>query len=101
MCQKMGITRLNIRALQENEPIENNSVTDTNECRTQPGLCQYDCRNTDGGFQCLCPPGFKLHSSGRGCIGELVELQQRGKGLVSSIALCFVDEIEGKVHVGI
>ena len=46
-------------------------IADYNEC-TQAGLCQYKCRSTDGGYKCLCPPGFSLHSSGRGCIGTCV-----------------------------
>lgn len=42
-------------------------VSDYNECR-QPGLCQYQCINREGGYQCVCPPGYQLHMGGRACL---------------------------------
>lgn len=29
--------------------------------------------NTDGSFECICPPGHELTSEGNTCVGEMVE----------------------------
>ncbi|XP_060038289.1 adhesion G protein-coupled receptor E5 isoform X2 [Erinaceus europaeus] len=47
--------------------LPNDNCDDINECRpSQPDLCgaNADCENTDGGFQCVCIPGFELESGG-------------------------------------
>ncbi|XP_038637840.1 LOW QUALITY PROTEIN: hemicentin-1-like [Scyliorhinus canicula] len=44
----------------------NGVCTDINECQTW-NLCQHDCRNTQGSYLCVCPPGYRLLPNGRGC----------------------------------
>ncbi|XP_060040582.1 adhesion G protein-coupled receptor E2 isoform X6 [Erinaceus europaeus] len=47
--------------------LPNDGCDDINECGpSQPDLCgaNADCENTDGGFQCVCIPGFELESGG-------------------------------------
>ncbi|KNC24941.1 hypothetical protein FF38_08702, partial [Lucilia cuprina] len=39
---------------------------DIDEC-SLPGVCQYDCRNTNGSYECLCPRGYRLEN-GRECV---------------------------------
>jgi hypothetical protein len=34
-------------------------ILDIDECREHPGICSYKCQNTDGDFDCICPPGEK------------------------------------------
>ena len=45
--------------------------SDVNECSTNNGGCQHTCTNTLGSFRCTCRSGYRLHSNGRNCIGEL------------------------------
>uniref|UniRef100_A0A5F8HA67 Hemicentin-2 n=1 Tax=Monodelphis domestica TaxID=13616 RepID=A0A5F8HA67_MONDO len=47
---------------------------DLDECQVRT-LCQHACRNTEGSYQCLCPAGYRLLSSGKNCqdINECVE----------------------------
>ncbi|XP_072488821.1 hemicentin-2 isoform X7 [Notamacropus eugenii] len=52
----------------------NGACTDLDECQVRT-LCQHACRNTEGSYQCLCPAGYRLLSSGKNCqdINECVE----------------------------
>ena len=42
---------------------------DINECMEQQGLCPRPgtCKNTHGGFQCVCPRGYILDETGTFC----------------------------------
>lgn len=42
-----------------------NKCEDIDEC-SLPGVCQYQCRNTNGSYECLCPKGYRLEN-GRDC----------------------------------
>ncbi|XP_076859373.1 hemicentin-1 isoform X2 [Brachyhypopomus gauderio] len=42
------------------------ACVDVDECVFRKP-CQHVCRNTPGGFQCLCPLGYQLTSNGRTC----------------------------------
>ena len=44
--------------------------SDVNECRQKPGICGPNsvCRNTQGGYQCLCRPGYIRKNDS--CIGK-------------------------------
>ena len=45
-------------------------VADVDECRT-PRICVNGrCKNTIGGYQCICPQGFELATNGRECVGK-------------------------------
>lgn len=33
-------------------------------------LCQHRCRNTYGGYTCICPPGTRLNQDGRTCLSK-------------------------------
>lgn len=47
---------------------------DINECERDPLLCRGGiCMNTDGSFECICPPGHELTSEGNTCVGEMME----------------------------
>ncbi|XP_067041555.1 tolloid-like protein 1 [Acropora muricata] len=41
--------------------------SETNECRNNNGGCEQICRDTLGGHQCSCHPGFELRSNNRNC----------------------------------
>ncbi|XP_042321972.1 thrombomodulin [Sceloporus undulatus] len=32
---------------------------DVDDCQAEPGPCEQECLNTEGGFRCLCFPGFE------------------------------------------
>ncbi|KMQ95009.1 tolloid-like protein 2-like protein [Lasius niger] len=41
--------------------------TDMDECATNNGGCQHECKNTIGSYQCSCHNGFTLHENGHDC----------------------------------
>ncbi|XP_053409011.1 neurogenic locus notch homolog protein 1-like [Mercenaria mercenaria] len=42
---------------------------DKDECaKYGDRLCQHQCRNTYGGYTCICPPGSRLNPDGRTCL---------------------------------
>lgn len=46
-------------------------LIDIDECQTS-GICiNGHCINTEGSFQCECPPGLAVGVGGRVCVGEL------------------------------
>ena len=51
-------------------------AADIDECRTMIGICENGrCRNVNGGFTCVCQPGYQLTGDSRNCRGELSNLQ--------------------------
>lgn len=64
----------------------NGLCTDLDECRVRT-LCQHECRNTEGSYQCLCPAGYRLLPNRKTCrdIDECAE----GRVHCSPDQLCF------------
>ncbi|XP_064420214.1 hemicentin-2 [Latimeria chalumnae] len=52
----------------------NGACVDIDECQMRT-MCQHECRNTEGSYQCRCPSGYRLLSNGRNCqdIDECIE----------------------------
>lgn len=47
-------------------------LTDIDECQRNPLLCRGGtCLNTEGSFQCDCPPGHQISPNISACIGEI------------------------------
>ncbi|XP_054732983.1 fibrillin-1 [Anastrepha obliqua] len=44
---------------------DSSKCVDIDECATQ-SPCEYNCINTNGSYECICPKGYKL-SNGRNC----------------------------------
>lgn len=56
------------------QPLFMSPSADINECERDPLLCRGGiCMNTDGSFECICPPGHELTSEGNTCIGKMME----------------------------
>ncbi|XP_067398294.1 hemicentin-2 [Emydura macquarii macquarii] len=64
----------------------NGFCTDLDECQAR-NLCQHECRNTEGSYQCLCPAGYRLQPNGKTChdIDECTE----GRIQCNPNQLCF------------
>ena len=44
---------------------------DINECNSNNGVCEHNCRDTDGSYTCSCNRGFRLSVNGLSCYGKL------------------------------
>ena len=44
---------------------------DVIECTTGVDGCEQECHNSNGSYTCSCRLGYRLHSDGQQCIGEL------------------------------
>ena len=47
-------------------------VPDIDECAGEHS-CAYGCKNTDGGYDCLCENGSEIASAGHECQGQREE----------------------------
>ncbi|XP_077188775.1 hemicentin-1 isoform X2 [Paroedura picta] len=68
-------TKRNVReACPEGYEARNNTCVDIDECETRD-VCQHECRNTLGSYQCLCPVGYRVMANGKTCqdIDECLE----------------------------
>ena len=45
--------------------------TDIDECHTGIDLCEYNCTNTIGSYECSCDIGFQLNKDGLQCDGQI------------------------------
>lgn len=45
-------------------------VLDIDECSINNASCEHGCINTQGGYECVCPLGQKLHWNKKDCIGK-------------------------------
>ncbi|KAM6456551.1 hemicentin-1 isoform 2-T2 [Liasis olivaceus] len=69
-------TRRNVREpCPEGYEARNNKCIDIDECENR-GVCQHECRNTLGSYQCFCPMGYRIMPNGKTCqdIDECLEL---------------------------
>ena len=46
-------------------------VSDINECVENPGICQQNCSNNDGSYECSCSANFVLGMDGVTCTRKL------------------------------
>lgn len=45
---------------------------DINECMDDPGICQHNCTNTVGSYECTCPPGYRVSKDKSACEGMYI-----------------------------
>ena len=43
--------------------------SDIDECADNPSVCNYRCKNTHGGFECICAPGQVRLADRKSCAG--------------------------------
>ncbi|WAR30601.1 HMCN1-like protein [Mya arenaria] len=61
---------------EESENVDpRNVLDDIDECKDDLNICQHNCSNTVGGYECSCPPGYRLSKDKRTCedINECIE----------------------------
>ena len=49
--------------------------TDINECALGTDLCDHNCRNVNGSYDCTCNPGYRLNTDGQTCAGKYVVVE--------------------------
>ncbi|XP_046554186.1 fibrillin-1-like [Haliotis rubra] len=54
--------------------------SDIDECASGRGLCEFYCRNTYGGYACICPPGSRLRTDKRSCMNTTCQPECRNGG---------------------
>ncbi|XP_013930359.1 PREDICTED: hemicentin-1-like [Thamnophis sirtalis] len=60
-------TRRNVREpCPEGYEARNNKCIDIDECENR-GVCQHECRNILGSYQCFCPSGYRIMPNGKTC----------------------------------
>lgn len=60
---------------------------DTDECTDNDGGCSHICVNEVGSYQCQCPNGYAMDTSGHNCQGWYIV--QRVKLLFGGMSDCF------------
>ncbi|XP_064793489.1 hemicentin-1-like [Oncorhynchus masou masou] len=61
-----GVSRITRQSCPIGYTNRDGTCVDVDECLLR-NPCQHECRNTIGGFQCLCPTGYQLLPNGRSC----------------------------------
>ena len=46
-------------------------LTDINECRENTSMCEHNCVNIDGGYNCTCESEHTLATDFYNCLGKL------------------------------
>ncbi|XP_061182283.1 mucin-like protein [Saccostrea echinata] len=46
---------------------DNSTCIDINECRLPSSICEHNCTNIQGSFECGCSTGYVLQNDGRSC----------------------------------
>lgn len=70
---------------------------DIDEC-SLPGVCQYNCHNTNGSYECLCPTGYRLQY-GRDCI-DINECSENNGGCAGGECINHNGGFECKCQLG-
>ena len=45
---------------------------DINECQLAPPICEHNCTNYEGSYECSCNVGYELDDDMRTCNGKIV-----------------------------
>nr|XP_046206515.1 hemicentin-1-like [Oncorhynchus gorbuscha] len=61
-----GVSRITRQSCPIGYTNRDGTCVDLDECLLR-NPCQHECRNTIGGFLCLCPTGYQLLPNGRSC----------------------------------
>ncbi|XP_004768021.1 hemicentin-1 isoform X1 [Mustela putorius furo] len=72
-------TRRTIRkTCPEGSEASHDTCVDIDECENRD-ICQHECKNTFGSYQCICPPGYQLMLNGKTCqdVDECLEQSVR------------------------
>ena len=56
--------------------VDESMFVDVDECRNDPTLCGFMCRNRIGSYECICPRGQMLLADRKSCAGSQMSIKQ-------------------------
>lgn len=65
---------------------------DVDECSLSNSMCEQQCRNSIGTFQCICVAGYTLASDGSSCDGN-VNLRCISTAKIILLAACLIVDL--------
>ena len=60
-----------------------------NECKQFQGICEHQCVNTIGSFECRCPGGGILNPDQRTCSGKDIQQTLFNPGIIVDLEAIF------------
>ena len=70
---------------------------DINECLTAG--CPADCQNTEGGYKCKCPSGYRQADNGKDCTGTVCACVRACMSVCVCVCVCVWRRGRSKIDI--